>query len=109
MLKTLIIASLVALTILAAGPASAQEKSTDRVTVELIRYAKTLTLVDLNEVPIDLCRERLKYYPNEVTYFVNDGKSLSQAAGREFDLVVKQECLPNSDPQFSWVYLYQLI
>jgi hypothetical protein len=44
MLKTLIIASLVALALPAAGPAAAQEKSTDRVTVELTDPAKPVFL-----------------------------------------------------------------
>jgi hypothetical protein len=69
-----------------------------RVTVELIRYAKTLTLVDLNEVPIDICRERLKYYPNDVIYIVNDGKSLAAASGRAYDHVVSYDTLVHVHP-----------
>ena len=80
-----------------------------RVTVELIRYAKSLTLVDLNEVPIDICRERLNYYPNDVTYVVNDGKSLSEAADREYDLVVSYDSLVHVHPEIVRGYMEQSV
>ena len=78
-----------------------------RVTVELIRYANSLTLVDLNEVPIDICRERLKYYPNDVSYIVNDGKSLADATGREYDLVVSYDSLVHVHPDIVRGYMSQ--
>lgn len=79
-----------------------------RATVEFIRYAKSLTLVDLNAVPIEICRERLKYYPNDdVTFIVNDGRSLEEAAGREFDLVVSYNSLVHVHPDIVRGYMQQ--
>lgn len=78
-----------------------------RVTVELIRYARSLVLVDLNQVPIDICRERLQYYPNEVTYIVNDGQSLSAVAGRDLDLVVSYDSLVHVHPSIVRGYMEQ--
>jgi SAM-dependent methyltransferase len=78
-----------------------------RSTVEIIRYARTLALVDLNEVPIAICRERLKYYPNEVTYHVNDGRSLSCVADREFDLVASYDSMVHVHPDIVRGYVQQ--
>lgn len=78
-----------------------------RSTVEIIRYAKTLALVDLNEVPIEICRERLKYYPNEITYHVNDGQSLECVAGRSFDLVASYDSMVHVHPDIVHGYIRQ--
>jgi SAM-dependent methyltransferase len=78
-----------------------------RSTVEIIRYAKTLALVDLNQTPIDICRERLKYYPNEITYHVNDGRSLECVADREFDLVASYDSMVHVHPDIVCGYIAQ--
>jgi SAM-dependent methyltransferase len=64
-----------------------------RVTVELIRYAQSMTLVDLSETAINICRERLFYYPTPVDYFVNDGQSLACVSDRTFDLVASYDSM----------------
>jgi SAM-dependent methyltransferase len=80
-----------------------------RSTVEIIRYANTLALVDLNEAPIEICRERLKYYPNEITYHVNDGQSLECVADREFDLVASYDSMVHVHPDIVRGYIRQSI
>jgi ubiquinone/menaquinone biosynthesis C-methylase UbiE len=46
-----------------------------RFTAELIRLARSMVLVDLNQACIDLCRERFRYC-ERIRFLVNDGMSL---------------------------------
>lgn len=58
-----------------------------RLTADLLRIAKTLHLVDLNQTCIDLCKKRFEVYKN-IQYHVNDGKSLPDC---EVDLVISYD------------------
>jgi SAM-dependent methyltransferase len=78
-----------------------------RSTVELIRYAHYMALVDLNQVPIDICRERLKYYPNEVDFHVNDGMSLECVSDKSFDIIASYDSLVHAHPDIVRGYVLQ--
>ncbi len=58
-----------------------------RMTHELLRYAASMTLVDLNECCIELCRERFRFFPH-MTYHVNDGVSLDMVPDNGFDAII---------------------
>lgn len=57
-----------------------------RWTAELVRIAGRLTLIDLSEPAIAICKERYKYYDN-IAYHVGNGSSLSPVEDRSVDLV----------------------
>ena len=57
-----------------------------RFTAELIRTARSMVLVDLNQTCIDLCRERFRYY-QRIQFVVNDGMSLEAVADGSADLI----------------------
>lgn len=56
-------------------------------TVDLIPLARKLTLLDLNEECIQLCKERFKYY-DHIEYCVNDGASMDMIEDNSMDLIV---------------------
>ena len=78
-----------------------------RSTAELLRYANTLTVVDLNEAAISICRERFKHAPETIEYWVNDGESLDFLTGRTFDLIFSFDSLVHVDPSIVRGYLLQ--
>jgi len=79
-----------------------------RITVELIRYARSMCLVDLNEAAIDICRQRLRYYPTPVQYVVNDGRSLADVSG-PLDVVASYDSLVHVRPEIIREYLEQAV
>ncbi len=79
-----------------------------RFTTELLRVGHQFYLVDLNKACIDLCRERFKYYPN-ITYFVNDGVSLSMIPDDSVDLAVSFDSLVHVEPAIIERYVEQLV
>lgn len=58
-----------------------------RFTAELIRYACSIDLIDLNQTCLDICAERFKYYPLQIGYYCNDGQSCEQLSGKQYDLI----------------------
>lgn len=78
-----------------------------RSTAEILRYAQHLSVVDLNEAAIDICRDRFQYFPDAVEYYVNDGQSLECVAHREFDVVASFDSLVHVHPDIVRGYLQQ--
>lgn len=63
-----------------------------RYTVELLKHdPASLTLVDLVEKTLDVCKERFRDY-GQVQYFVNDGRTLPFLADGSVDFVWSFEC-----------------
>jgi SAM-dependent methyltransferase len=77
-----------------------------RFTVELLRFARRLALVDLNRSCIDICRERFRYY-NHLEYHVNDGSSLEMVADESFDLIVSWDSFVHMDREVVAKYVAQ--
>lgn len=69
-----------------------------RFTAELIRYAASLDLVDLNEACLNICKERFKYFPLPIGYHKNDGESLSMLHGKKFDLIASFDSMVHVHP-----------
>ena len=78
-----------------------------RSTVEFLRYADRMTLVDMNSEPLRICRERLRYYPNEIEYIHNDGISLTDITAKDFDAVVSYDSLVHAHPEIVRKYINQ--
>lgn len=70
-----------------------------RFTVELIRYAASMTLVDLNQAAIDVCRERMRFYPTPITYHTNDGISLPMVGDGATDLLACYDSMVHMHPE----------
>lgn len=79
-----------------------------RITAELIRYARSMCLIDLNAEAIEICRDRFKYYPTPIEYIVNDGVSLAGADG-PFDFVASYDSLVHVRPEIIRGYLDQIV
>lgn len=75
-----------------------------RFTAELLRIAKSLSIVDMNAACIELCRERFRYYSN-VDYFVNDGMSVAMVPDSSFDLVASWDSFVHIEPEIIRSYL----
>lgn len=79
-----------------------------RFTAEIIRYARELVLVDLNEAAIDVCRERFRYYPTPITYVTNDGASLGVVQDSDFDVLVCYDSMVHMHPDIVQSYVSDL-
>jgi SAM-dependent methyltransferase len=76
-----------------------------RFTAELIRYARRMCLVDLNEVALELCRERFQYYPTEIQYVLGDGKSLEGVPEGPYDMVACFDSMVHMRPEIIESYV----
>lgn len=79
-----------------------------RFTTELIRLAKELYLLDMNEACIKLCRERFKYYSN-ISYFVNDGVSCQMIPSSKCDLIATYDSFVHVEAHIIRFYLQQFV
>lgn len=75
-----------------------------RFTAELLRIAKELSIVDMNQACIEICKERFRYYLH-ISYFVNDGMSLNVLPDRQFDLVSSWDSFVHIEPAIIQAYL----
>jgi len=46
-----------------------------RFTAELIRYAESIDLLDMNQACLDICEERFRYIPTPMRFYLNDGEA----------------------------------
>lgn len=78
---------------LAGDPSSILEigPGAGKFTTELVNMCDSLTLVDLNQVCIDICRERFKYY-DHIAYHTNNGYSLEMVENNSVDLIFSYDC-----------------
>lgn len=79
-----------------------------RITAELLRFARAMCLVDLNEAAIGLCRQRFQFVPTPITYLVNDGQSLAEVPDDDYDLVVCFDSMVHMHPEIIRGYVLQM-
>lgn len=79
-----------------------------RFTAELIRYASSLDLLDMNQACLDICMERFKYFPIELNTFVNDGRSCAMLSGRDYELIASFDSMVHMHPDIIEGYINQL-
>jgi SAM-dependent methyltransferase len=79
-----------------------------RFTAELVRYAKRLSLVDLNDASITICRERFGELPIPIDFAVNDGQSLAGVRGAPFDLIACYDSMVHMHPDVVRGYVLQM-
>jgi cyclopropane fatty-acyl-phospholipid synthase-like methyltransferase len=77
-----------------------------RLTVELVSMARNLTLVDMNPVCIEICRDRFKFY-DHLTYHVNDGVSLDMIEPQSLDLIISYDSFVHIDKEVVDQYVSQ--
>jgi Methyltransferase domain len=78
-----------------------------RWTNYLKNYCELLILVDLSENCIKACQQRFASKSN-ITYHINDGKSLSMVPDRSVDLVFSFDSLVHAEADVIQAYLNQL-
>lgn len=78
-----------------------------RCTQYLRNLCKHLTVVDLSERCIDACRERFAGN-GQISYFVNDGRSLEMVPDGSVDFVFSFDSLVHADADVIRAYLQQL-
>lgn len=78
-----------------------------RSSVELLRYAEHMTLVDMNQEPLDICAKRLRYYLNDVRFIRNDGISLASVSDKTYDVVASYDSLVHTHPDIVHAYIEQ--
>lgn len=79
-----------------------------RFTVEVMRYARSLDLVDMNAVCLELCERRFSSLPIPIRYFKNDGKSLAMLENEEYDLIVCFDSMVHMHPDIVENYVKQM-
>lgn len=79
-----------------------------RFTSELIRYASSIDLLDMNQACIDICRTRLNYYPIKVNYYVNDGKQCDMVTGNKYSFIACFDSMVHMHPDIIRGYVTQL-
>jgi hypothetical protein len=79
-----------------------------RFTAELIRYARSIDLLDMNQACLDVCKERFRYFPLEIGLFANDGKSCSAVAERRYSFIACYDSMVHMHPDIIRSYVLQL-
>ncbi|TCV66267.1 methyltransferase family protein [Neorhizobium sp. R1-B] len=78
-----------------------------RFTAELIRYASTMDLLDMNQACLDVCRERFKYYPVPMRFFLNDGQSVEMLDRDDYELIACFDSAVHMHPEIIRGYVLQ--
>ncbi|WP_425410223.1 class I SAM-dependent methyltransferase [Hyphococcus sp.] len=80
-----------------------------RFTHELVRYAKAIDLLDMNEACLDVCKERFeKYLPIPIRYYANDGQSCAMIEDTDYDLIASFASMVHAHPDIIQGYVEQL-
>lgn len=78
-----------------------------RITQYLHKFCNKLIIVDLTEKCIIACRNRFKDVPN-ISYFINDGKSLDMIPNNSIDFVFSWDSLVHAEKEVLESYLKEL-
>lgn len=78
-----------------------------RVTQYLHKLCQKLIIVDLTEKCIDACKNRFENVPN-ISYFVNDGKSLEMIPDNSIDFVFSWDSLVHAEKDVFEAYLKEI-
>lgn len=79
-----------------------------RFTAELVRYAATLDLLDMNQACLDICAERFRYMPTPMRFFENDGRDCSMLEGNQYTLIASFDSFVHIHPDIVCSYVHQL-
>lgn len=80
-----------------------------RFTAELLRYASTMCLVDLNNASLEVCRERFDFVPTPMSYALTDGHSFDAVPeSAEWDAVVSFDSMVHMHPEVIRQYVAKL-
>lgn len=76
-----------------------------RFTAELLRYASTMCLVDLNEAALETCRQRFAFVPTPISYALTDGRSFEAVPEGEWDVVACFDSMVHMHPEVIRAYV----
>lgn len=79
-----------------------------RFTSELIRYARSIDLLDMNQACLDLCAERFKVHTAPMRFYLNDGRSCAMIEDTDYDLVACFDSMVHMHPDIIKGYVEQL-
>jgi len=79
-----------------------------RFTAELIRYAREIHFLDMNEACLEICEERFKYHPLPKKFYKNDGQDCSMIASTDFDFIASYDSMVHMHPEVIEGYVTQL-
>jgi SAM-dependent methyltransferase len=79
-----------------------------RFTAELIRYARAIDLLDMNQACLDLCAERFKANPCPMRFYLNDGRSCAMVEDSDYDLIASFDSMVHMHPDVIRGYVNQL-
>lgn len=78
-----------------------------RITQYLHPFCEKLIIVDLTEKCIKACKNRFKDVPN-ISYFINDGKSLNMIPDNSIDFVFSWDSLVHAEKDVLQAYLKEI-
>lgn len=78
-----------------------------RFTYELLRYANSIDLVDMNGVCLSLCKKRFSNLTTPIQFYENDGQSLSCVSGNKYDLIACFDSMVHMHPDIIESYIAQ--
>ena len=79
-----------------------------RFSVELVRYARSLDVMDMNKACLKICKKRLMYYPIEVRYYLNDGISCDVLKDNKYSFIACYDAMVHMHPDIIETYVAQL-
>jgi len=79
-----------------------------RFTAELVRYAGSLDLMDMNSACLEICLERFRYLPMEFGTFLNDGQDCSVLGDNKYSLIASFDSFVHIHPTIIESYVHQL-
>lgn len=79
-----------------------------RFTAELIRYARSLDLLDMNDACLELTKERFRMIPVPIRTYHNDGQSCAMVEDSDYDLMACFDSMVHMHPIVIEGYVKQL-
>ncbi len=79
-----------------------------RFTAELIRYASSLDVLDMNQSCLDVCVERFQYMPTPLRTYLNDGQSCEMIQDADYELIACYDSMVHMHPEIIESYVQQL-
>jgi SAM-dependent methyltransferase len=79
-----------------------------RFAAELLRYARSMALVDMNSVCIEICKRRFEDFPTLISFYVNDGRRLDMLAPNSADVIACYDSMVHMHPEIVASYVFQM-
>src|SRR5690606_12643695 len=67
-----------------------------------------IDVLDMNQVCLDLCKERFKYYPVKMDFYLNDGRDCSMIKNNTYGVIACFDSMVHMHPEIIENYVRQL-